>query len=68
MENQKDPHLDIIDIINATKIMESAIDRGVFTVKELIDVAPVVSRFQDFSNAVQAEQTQKTEEPKEEQE
>ncbi|AMM43783.1 hypothetical protein FDG95_gp218 [Pectobacterium phage vB_PcaM_CBB] len=50
------PQLEFIDIINATKIMEAAIERGVFNVKELAEVAPIVSRFQDFSAAILADQ------------
>lgn len=50
------PQLEYIDIINATKIMEAAIERGIFNVKELAEVAPIVSRFQDFSAAILAEQ------------
>jgi predicted NAD/FAD-binding protein len=50
------PQLEFIDIINATKIMEAAIERGVFKVKELAEVAPIVARFQDFSSAILAEQ------------
>ena len=50
------PQLEFIDIINATKIMEAAIERGIFNVKELADVAPIVSRFQDFSAAILADQ------------
>lgn len=50
------PQLEYIDIVNATKIMEAAIERGVFNVKELAEVAPIVSRFQDFSAAILAEQ------------
>lgn len=59
MSNQKEtvvgPQLEFIDIINATKIMEAAIERGIFNVKELAEVAPIVSRFQDFSAAILAE-------------
>jgi len=50
------PQLEFIDIINATKIMEAAIERGIFNVKELSEVAPIVSRFQDFSAAILADQ------------
>lgn len=50
------PQLEFIDIINATKIMEAAIERGIFNVKELAEVAPIVSRFQDFSAAILADQ------------
>jgi hypothetical protein len=50
------PQLEYIDIVNATKIMEAAIERGIFNVKELAEVAPIVSRFQDFSAAILAEQ------------
>ncbi len=55
------PQLEFIDIINATKIMEAAIERGVFNVKELAEVAPIVSRFQDFSSAILAEQEKQQE-------
>lgn len=50
------PQLEFIDIINATKIMEAAIARNAFNVKELAEVAQIVSRFQDFSAAILAEQ------------
>lgn len=50
------PQLEFIDIINATKIMEAAIDRKVFSIKELGEVAPIVSRFQEFSEAIISEQ------------
>ena len=50
------PQLEFIDIINATKIMEAAIDRGIFNVKELAEVAPIVARFQDFSAAILEDQ------------
>lgn len=50
------PQLEFIDIINATKIMEAAIERQVFSVKELAEVAPIVARFQEFSQAILADQ------------
>jgi hypothetical protein len=55
-EQVSGPSLEYIDIINATKIMEAAIERSVFNIKELAEVAPIVSRFQDFSAAIMAEQ------------
>lgn len=55
------PQLEYIDIINATKIMEAAIDRKAFTIKELGEIAPIVSRFQDFAQAILDEQTASTE-------
>lgn len=63
------PQLEYIDIVNATKIMEAAIERGIFNVKELAEVAPIVSRFQDFSAAILAEQeaAQKTDDSVEDQ-
>ncbi|AQW88739.1 hypothetical protein pEaSNUABM50_00210 [Erwinia phage pEa_SNUABM_50] len=53
------PQLEFIDIINATKIMEAAIERKAFSIKELGEVAPIVSRFQEFSQAIIAEQEAK---------
>ncbi|EBS4516812.1 hypothetical protein DQT32_05290 [Salmonella enterica subsp. enterica serovar Braenderup] len=50
------PQLEFIDIINATKIMEAAIERQIFSVKELAEVAPIVARFQEFSQAILADQ------------
>ncbi len=50
------PQLEYIDIINATKVMEAAIQRGTFSVKELAEVAPVVARFQEFAEAILKEQ------------
>lgn len=47
--------LDVVDIINATKIMEAAIQANAFSVEDLVKVAPVVERFIKFSNAVIAE-------------
>ena len=38
------PQLEYSDIVNATKIMEAAIERGIFNVNELAEVAPIVSR------------------------
>lgn len=63
-ENQKEvqgPQLEYIDIINATKIMEAAIERKAFSIKELAEVAAVVARFQDFSQAILEEQKAKEE-------
>ncbi|SOK58487.1 hypothetical protein [Yersinia phage fHe-Yen9-04] len=51
------PQLEFIDIINATKIMEAAIERKAFSIKELGEVAPIVARFQDFSQAILEEQS-----------
>lgn len=60
MENQKPngPSLEYIDIINATRIMEAAIERKAFPMSELGEVAPIVARFQEFSNAILAIQEQ----------
>ncbi len=56
MSEQKTEHsLDVVDIINATKIMEAAIHANAFSVEDLVNVAPVVERFIKFSNAVIAE-------------
>lgn len=56
MSEQKTEHsLDVVDIINATKIMEAAIQANAFSVEDLVKVAPVVERFIKFSNAVIAE-------------
>lgn len=52
--------LDLADLINAARIMEHAISRNAFKVEELVDVAPVVSKFVTFANKaladIQAEQ------------
>lgn len=59
MENQKPngPSLEYIDIINATRIMEAAIERKAFPMSELGEVAPIVARFQEFSNSIIAMQS-----------
>lgn len=49
MENEN-IQLDLVDLINAAKIMEHAIKLNVFTVEELVSVAPVVSKFIKFAN------------------
>lgn len=52
MEQENDKvQLTLIDLINAAKIMEAAVARNSFKVEELVDVAPVVSKFVAFSNA-----------------
>ena len=43
--------LNLIDLINAAKIMEAAVARNSFKVEELVDVAPVVSKFVEFANS-----------------
>lgn len=42
--------IDIVDIINAAKIMEQAVKNNAFTVEELVDVTPVVARFITVAN------------------
>ena len=58
MENQKPngPSLEYVDIINATRILEAAIERKAFQMSELGEIAPIVARFQEFSNAILAMQ------------
>lgn len=56
------PQLEYIDIINATKIMEAAIERKAFSIKELGEVAQIVSRFQDFCEAILKQQPDSFEE------
>ena len=53
MEQQENTEikLTLIDLINAAKIMEAAVARNSFKVEELVDVAPVVSKFVAFANA-----------------
>lgn len=53
--------LEVIDIVNATQIMELAIQRNTFTVEELVQVAPVVSRFITFSKQVQEDAAKNSE-------
>lgn len=48
--------IQIADIVNATRIMEYAISKNVFSVKELAEISPIVVRFQDFVTAVQTQQ------------
>lgn len=48
--------IQIADIVNATRIMEYAISKNVFSVKELAEISPIVVRFQDFVAAVQTQQ------------
>lgn len=50
MEQEK-IQLTLIDLINAAKIMEAAVARNSFKVEELVDVAPVVSKFVEFANS-----------------
>ena len=58
MENEN-VQLELVDLINAAKIMEHAIKLNVFTVEELVSVAPVVSKFIKFANnALQDSQNQ----------
>ncbi|AGC34688.1 hypothetical protein ACQ29_gp008 [Escherichia phage PBECO4] len=42
--------LTLLDLINAAKIMEAAVARNTFKVEELVEVAPVVSKFVSFAN------------------
>lgn len=59
MENQsKNIEIQISDIVNATRIMEYAISKNVFTTKELMEVTPIVVRFQEFSEQVAAAQAE----------
>lgn len=62
MDNQpKNVEIQISDIVNATRIMEYAISKNVFTTKELVDVTPIVVRFQEFSEQVAAAQAAQAE-------
>lgn len=49
-ENKQDIAIDIVDIINAAQIMEQAVKNNAFSVEQLVDVAPVVSRFITVAN------------------
>lgn len=42
--------IDIVDIINAAKIMEQAVKNNAFSVEELVEVTPVVARFITVAN------------------
>lgn len=44
--------LDLLDLINAARIMETAVSRNAFQLDELSEVAPVVSKFVKFANQV----------------
>lgn len=42
--------IDIVDIINAAKIMEQAVKANAFSVEDLVEVTPVVARFITVAN------------------
>lgn len=44
--------LELVDIVNGTKILEAAIDRKAFTAQELIDIIPIFGRFKEFSDYI----------------
>lgn len=55
MSNEKpteDIQLDLLDLINAARIMEAAVSRSAFQLEELGEVAPVVAKFVKFANQV----------------
>lgn len=52
---QEEVILDLVDLINAARIMESAIARNAFQVDELINVAPIVSKFVKFADKALAD-------------
>lgn len=56
-ENQQEQviQLDLIDLINAARILEAAVARNTFTVDELVQVAPVVSKVVSFAQTAQAD-------------
>lgn len=47
--------LDLVDLINAARIMESAVARNAFQVDELVNVAPIVSKFVKFADKALAD-------------
>lgn len=49
-ENQDNISIDIVDIINAAKIMEQAVKNNAFSVEDLVEVTPVVARFIAVAN------------------
>lgn len=49
-ENKQDISIDIVDIVNAAKIMEQAVKNNAFSVEDLVEVAPVVARFITVAN------------------
>lgn len=53
--SQENVTLELIDLINAAKIMEHAVARNAFQIDELVNVAPVVSKFVKFANTALAE-------------
>lgn len=46
--------LELVDIVNGTKILEAAIDRKAFSAQELIEIIPIFSRFKEFSDYILA--------------
>ena len=61
-QNENQPNTETIaelgymEIINATTILQLAIERNTFTVSELVKVAPVVEKFQQFCEVIKQEQ------------
>lgn len=65
MENQtpNGPSLEYVDIINATRILEAAVERKAFQMSELGEIAPIIARFQQFSEAILALQAEEDAQP-----
>lgn len=47
---QPDITIEIVDIVNAAKIMEQAVKNNAFSIEELVEVTPVVARFITVAN------------------
>lgn len=55
VQTEQEITLDLADLINASRIMEHAVARNAFKVEELVEVAPVVSKFVAFANKALAD-------------
>lgn len=51
----QEPQLEIVDIVNATKIIKAAIERGVFQADEMSGVAGVYDKFAAFVGHLEAQ-------------
>lgn len=50
-----EPQLEIVDIVNAAKIIKAAIERGVFQAEEMSGVAGVYDKFAAFVGHLEAQ-------------
>lgn len=49
-------NIEIVDVVNAARIVEIAIERSAFKPNELIEIIPIYSRLQAFAKSVMEQQ------------